>query len=941
MIKHGKVNMEYSAATAIQTSSLGHEDALFAITVCLDHRLRIWNLEDGQILYTGDILNTERPPQEIGRWSIDPSQSNLVQIVGRNRGQRICATFSPVGAGEFKFWKIIAKDAHTIIVEDLFPQTALVPITPSTSDVWTLADFKLGAPVEGSINLWTLWKNNMTYRVQRLQLDRKDMARSWESGWDGVFAESAVATTPVSGPADASDVTENWLELILQPGRFSRPTLETALSIYERVLGGSREGGKGRSLAESVCALIGSTTTLDRGSSGTMEYDQFRASSETHWRRFYRVLMEMDKQRGEAIELALDPEADMAWVVCADLLSAVRECSDLEQVYHNISRPEEGREQQAALIDCAIAFVDGFSDNFLQLCNSVLRHEMYSEPSKTDFERIQYFSDKAGFWRGITEDDCAQVIDALGENFTMVTDELYEEMMDLFAAPVAAKGRKPRQPLTGFGRKLFLRATLGNLELHWKIAFSQLVLLVHMEFEFDKEEDALHHRVDIGLVFRQLISILQRLELVKWLANTELPVPLNSDKIQPITKKAKDETQLVTALEANIGHLLGFSFVPGESVGVCMSNLVTNFCAANSDIEVSPTLIQCAFMKRERADLALAMAPFCDQNPFSIYILGRVLLALKDFEGAAQEFRKAAIGMSKLKICHHGLGYDANYPCHAGTNSVSSDRHSCGLLDDNEWNLLNNGQGRYYSHIVALYEKHRAYFHVIDFSRLALQFLGTENDTQFTKTDLQSRMFNAAVATSQFELAHMSLQSFQDNVLRQSSLRKLVDRMCETSHNAALLELTFPEMQQEVDDILFQRCKSTMDVLGSQFHQVLYSWRIKRGNFRGAASVLLDRIEKLKFAGEADRLAGDDGLDTPVTKQYLLLINALSCVDPEQSWVFDEGNAEWERNGGAPTKRKVVSLADVRKQYQDELDRIAAIQNNQFSFAVDDVMEVA
>jgi nuclear pore complex protein Nup160 len=41
-----------------------------------------------------------------------------------------------------------------------------------------------------------------------------------------------------------------------------------------------------------------------------------------------------------------------------------------------------------------------------------------------------------------------------------------------------------------------------------------------------------------------------------------------------------------------------------------------------------------------------------------------------------------------------------------------------------------------------------------------------------------------------------------------------------------------------------------------------------------------------------------------------------------------------------PTKRKIVTLADIRKEYQDELDRIAAIQNNQFGFAAGDEMEV-
>ncbi|GJN83591.1 hypothetical protein PLIIFM63780_007140 [Purpureocillium lilacinum] len=902
-IRYGKVNMEYSAATSLQVTSFGLENALFAITVCLDHRMRIWNIEDGQILYTGDLLDVDRPPQEVGKWSIDPSQANLVQVVGRHRGQRFCATYSPIGPGEFKFWKIIAKDSHTVMVEDMFPRNTLLPPTPSSSDIWTLADFVLASPTEGAVNVWTLWKNNMTYRVQRLELDRKNMGPTWESGWEGVYADTAIVAAQTSGPCDSTDVTEKWLQAILQPGRFTKATLETALSIYERGLGKSKDSSKGRGLAESICSVLGSTASLERGPSGAMDYEQFRASSETQWRRFYRLLIELDRQRGEAIGLALDPEADMVWVVCTDLLSAITECSNLERLHHNITKPDEDQVDQAALVGSALAFVDGFSDNYVQLCTAVLRQEIFEESSKTDLERIQYFSDKAGFWRGITDEDCAQVVDALGTNFGVVTDDLYRSVLDLIAAPPEAKRRHLRHPLTEFGKKLVMKGVQDNIDLQWKVCFSQLILLVHMEFEFDTEEEALHHRVSIGPVYRELVSALRRLELLKWLSRTELSIPLfktEKGAAPVLSKKGAEETQVVTALEANVGHLLGFGNVRNEPLSFSITELIANLCAPDSDIEVSPTLIQCSLVKQERADLALDLAPFCDQNPFSVYIQGRVMLVLRDFESAAINFRKAAIGM--------------------------------------EWNLLNSGQAKYYSHIVALFEAHRAYAYVLDFARLAVQFLNVGKSNESAHADMLSRLFNAALATSQFELAHTSLLSMKNEALKHSSLRKLVDKMCETYHSHELVSLPFPGMQQDVETILAQRCRNAMDVInGFPYHQVLYAWRMKRSNYRGAASVILDRIQKLRHAGEGDKIDGEDVLDTPVTRHYLLLINALSCVDPKQAWIFDEGV---EHNGEAP-RRKVVSLADIRKQYQDELDRIAAIQNNQFGFEAGDVMEIA
>lgn len=255
---------------------------------------------------------------------------------------------------------------------------------------------------------------------------------------------------------------------------------------------------------------------------------------------------------------------------------------------------------------------------------------------------------------------------------------------------------------------------------------------------------------------------------------------------------------------------------------------------------------------------------------------------------------------------------------------------------------MNSGMAQYYSHIVALFEKQRAYSYVVEFARLSMQFIGSKPENASIKTDMLSRLFNAALATSQFELAHTTLLSMKDEALRHYNLRKLVDKMCETYHNSELVTLPFPGMQQEVDDILSLRCKTIMDVMHAfPYHQVLYSWRIKRNNYRGAASVILDKIQKLRLAGEGDQITGEDVLDTPVTRQYLLLINALSCVDAKQAWIFDEGVPEGEKNKAAAAKRKVVSLADIRKQYQDELDRIAAIQNNQFGFEAGDVMDIS
>lgn len=276
-----------------------------------------------------------------------------------------------------------------------------------------------------------------------------------------------------------------------------------------------------------------------------------------------------------------------------------------------------------------------------------------------------------------------------------------------------------------------------------------------------------------------------------------------------------------------------------------------------------------------------------------------------------------------------------------------NDLRSGGLLDDVEKKLLNSGPANYYAHIVSLFDRHKAFSYVIDFARLSLQFARAA-DAKIIRTEMASRLFTAATSISRFEMAHATLLSMQDRALQHSCLRRLVERMCETSQTSELIALPFSGLQEEVDDILFQKCRATAEVVrGVPYHKILYAWRITHNDYRGAAAVLHDRLRKLRRAGgEADRhmVAGADVLDTAVTRQFLMLINALSCVDPKQAWIAvevgdDDGDAGDEKRGGGG-KRKVVTLAELRRQYQAELDRVAAIQNNQFGLAAEDEDDV-
>jgi nuclear pore complex protein Nup160 len=997
-IRHDKINMELTAAASAAVATLGDGETPLLFTICLDHRMRIWDVGTGQILYTGDILNAKRDPQEVGKWTVDPSQTNLIRIIEETAGQWLVVTFSPLGAGEFKFWTVKANNQGSIHVADRFPEDQLIPPSPST-DVWTLADFAV-ADKGDAMDLWVLWKNNITYRSQRLTMRRKSHRPPFNEEWKGVFVDTTTPSVENSSSCDPVDATEKWLDTILHPGRFSKSTLETALVMYEKGLGASKEGssrGGNKTLAESICTVLGSTTTLDRSSVGGMDYEQFRGTSETQWLRLWRLILEIDKLRGEALSLAVDVDTGMIWVVCAGCVATIRECSSLERVFHNLSSPEKNSAHLAPLISAGLMFTENFTDSMTQQTRAALQAELYEDATRPDMDQMQTFLDRARFWRQLSEEDCYLVTDTLGADFRMVTRRLYDDFLDLVAG---SDSSEPLCPLTELGRKLVVRTVQETVDLHYKIIFSQLVLLVHMEFEIDREEDALHSRFDVGSIYRKLLSALKRLEHIKWMTRTELsvsiPKPDRSSSASAstsfstslstsfsssislngsptTTKKGSEEPRILTPLEGLLGHLLGLPDAGEQDLLENITELAVNICAPGSEVELIPSLQQCWLLKIDRPDLALELSPFSDQEPFSTYVQGRVFLALKDFETASSYFKKASIGLGML--------------------SQETGRHSAGLLDDTEWNLLHTGLLSYYTHIVNLFDRHKAYSFVIEFARLGLQFPPGPRESPLIRTEVQSRLFAASIAISHFDTAHTILLSMDDEALQKSYLRKLIERMCETGQNAELVSLPFSGLHMKVDAILLEKCKMTKDVINDiPYHQILYSWRVSHDDFRGGATILMDRLQKLKALGAGDKIGSDNVMDTEVTKIYLLIINALSCVEKDNhAYIFQdlpmpseeeaqredqllkeqlggttkaldqepgqnrpdpEDKIEWlleECKKRAPKHpppreppRKMLTLADLRKEYQQELDRIVAIQTNQFALTgEDDAMDLA
>lgn len=324
---------------------------------------------------------------------------------------------------------------------------------------------------------------------------------------------------------------------------------------------------------------------------------------------------------------------------------------------------------------------------------------------------------------------------------------------------------------------------------------------------------------------------------------------------------------------------------------------------------------------------------------------------------------------------------------------------SSNLLDIMSVDKFNNGLPKYFQHVVGVFEQARAYTQVGHFASLALQALETErlqqrqqgasDDAEYhdLRTDLLSRLFYASIKTCQFEQAFSALARFQNPALQKSALNTLLTTIIGacgpgTAGLRQLLRLLplslSPELSAYVDEALLAMAKNQtsfssafddeqqwwdVDSNTPDYHRILHAYRIARNDFRGAAELGYQTVQRLRRARDAPApttamttkqttttssaavVDEDDRESKEIRHELLTLINLLACVDEREAYILvdvDEPShpQQQQRRGssGADPPRKqrkaIVTLDHLRREYQAELDRVSRIERGDWEFGI-------
>ena len=308
VIRYGSLELDPTAVADMALSP----DGRYVWTVSLDHCLRAWSTANGKVAMKQDLLGESQ--DRIGRqpYAMSAEQGRLLQIVNLpsqadsqalsrmdEDGRYAVIVHSPKDH-QLKLFDVgytRALDGQGVHTEDLYAGIKLVPPIDElmNTNIWHLEHFHVqpGPECMGT-EIWIRARSGALCRTFMLTVDllnaqtsTQELMETWARGWASVDSGSSTVEELkqfADYPGELEITTDNavtpserWLQFLLYPGRFTTPSLETALHIYRKGRGLSSTSGRGlksadQPLQERLTAAITAKIILHRSSKEQPDY---------------------------------------------------------------------------------------------------------------------------------------------------------------------------------------------------------------------------------------------------------------------------------------------------------------------------------------------------------------------------------------------------------------------------------------------------------------------------------------------------------------------------------------------------------------------------------------------------------------------------------------------------------------------------------------------
>ena len=1017
--------LEQDTAVSASTSP----DRLHLFTVCLNHTLKAWNIKNGKLAFSKDLLDVTRDPQK-PRIMLSPNSPGLLQLFeaqGAREGDRYYAlTFSPQESGIFKFWAIRDADhpGHGG-VRDLYPENVFKMPDPNDGAMWTMAGFHLKPAYGGQgMELWVLIRLNRRYQLNHRKLDLLNLPDDWNRDWlstavDVTKNDDWNQTPSTPSPQDAECISEKWLDHIMSPGRLPKSVLETALTLHcqarQLVVPDVK---RNPSLRSRIASSIGSSVALDSSQTDLPDVSKFQEELHRVWSDFWSDALEIDRLRWEPLSLGLSTSVQAPWIIFGDGCSVIHECNPLDILQRN--NPEELQqhanhlelpsievvddessrsrlpEELCLLIQIAARFRSSFSNSLALACRQQLSAELWQEPSYSNADRLALFFEKCGFEHAVSDKDYHNLDASLKAVGGMADLDSRLILGILNRLPRLMSQEASGLQSTRFGLKYLSVGASATIAMTTQILTDLLLLVVFLAGEealadttSDDSEWERNFRPN-GL-YKYLIEQLKIYQMMEWLATHSRPDPQQiQEKLNSLDNHLENDTSTrhittprpVSTIISNLfakdtspqSYSSSSDFISASQISTLTSNisdlLVWTSGGNDPSITLSDVLvhIQANLLKNNDIQLASDFLRFQPYTAWGMYMRGRLLLRNEPSE-ASICFRKAAVGLSQ----------PSNPP-------IAFAQASSSLLSPLDASYLATGLSNYYTHILTLFSAFPAReMYIQSFARLALLHTAPTNSAHLNaanqQADLLTRLFHASLALGDYNAAYSALARYSDHALRKAGVGQLISSLVQRRALALLTEFPWSDsLAIDADQFLEDRVSKDDGSGGSGgigsvgriscgesvgWYKVLYAFRTRRGDLKGAAEVLVGKVaaqRKAKFRKKGAKKVKIQGSEKEREEReegdYLLALNALAVLGGSvgvgnvgrqgttsritngrregQEMVREDDRAQWVFVGGnGQGQRCVVRLRDLKEWYAGFLDEKSVLEQGRFGILED------
>ncbi|OQO05016.1 hypothetical protein B0A48_08036 [Cryoendolithus antarcticus] len=922
-----------------------------------------------------------------------PSVGEGDAVSRREEGGRYYIAVHSPREHQFKLYEITptfsAIDGESVRCSDLHPQAKLIPPIDElmNTNIWHLEDFHVAPGVElENSQIWLSARSGAQCQTFMLTIDALDdrenyVQSQFRTGWTAVslgavtvdhLRKSADFPGQTSNSSDAvATPTERWISFVFYPERFSTVSIETALTVYRkrRKLSGAPSKSLGTasvSLQERLVTAVTNKILLQRSSNDGPDYDKYHAEVHAQWVALYSILENFHIRRLELLSLAYDHQTGLAWDVAADFASPVRSNDRLELLCQNARLldatlqddiapdvvqevfPEPNGEETAlmVLLDAASKLRQALPHDTNDVFRRLARQDAIIFGEDVDHGRLQALCDSSDVGREVSTEDYNALEADLAplEGIAGLSGQLILSAIDLLDDLVKAKGQSRDVEVCEFGTKLSMAIAQQSHQQTEKLILDLLMLITFFAGDLeegDLSDDFINAEESI---FRALMVKLRHVSLRLWTVGHSYTERSGADGGPSLT--------------ATIYEHFFMSEWDAQSVQGASDDMATSLTSWNKrwinglnlyrKWSANTLHIFSMLLQSKLFDLATDFARFLDDSPWSRHLQGRLNLVLADYEAAALLFDHAAEGLS------------------AENRDIIAQLDSASLLSPDEHRFFGDGQARYYQGIATLFSDLKAYSHTGEFASKALRhvhgagslekrlldidFRNTQSDSPFQaridngveevrlmklkvfRDEIADQMFDALVKTGRFVEAYEALRKTSTEK-EAENLQQLVAACVKHDAVPTLLELRFTDEHADmIDAALADLAHKNPASVFKPFHQILYTFRSSRSNFRGAAEVLHEHLGRLRHSADARY---QDPEDETVLQVYLLLINTLACCGKGEEWFLADPVEGLSKAGDV---RKLVTLEDVRRGYAKELDLRSDLVMGRF--AVGDEMDV-